>query len=79
MSASGLSRIRDPLTEKFSLDELPKIAPWVYDEVTAIGVDEVKGTIAEMGEDPDAPQLMPTWVSAVSRNHSDLWLALAQG
>lgn len=72
-------RIRDPLTEKFELDELPRIAPWVYDEITAIGVDEVKHTIAEMGQDPDEPQPMQNWVSAVSRHHPDLWNALAQG
>jgi hypothetical protein len=72
-------RIRDPLTEKFELGELPSIAPWVYDEITAIGVDEIKNTIAEMGQDPDEPQQMQNWVSAVSQHHPDLWGALLQG
>jgi hypothetical protein len=79
MPASNLDRIPDPLTDKFSLDELPRIAPWVYDEITAIGVDEVEHTIADMGENPNAPQRMQTWVAALSHHHSDFWGALAQG
>lgn len=31
-----------PLTDKFILGELPRIAPWVFDEITAIGLDEGK-------------------------------------
>jgi hypothetical protein len=79
MPASNLNRIRDPLAEKFWLDELPSIAPWIYEEVTTIGIEDIKRTIAGFGESPDEPQLMTTWVSAINRNHSDLWKALASG
>lgn len=74
-----LGYVPDPLTDKFSLADLPRIAPWVFDEITAIGVDEVKHTIADLGEDPDEPHSMPMWVSAMSRSHGELWSALAQG
>lgn len=79
MPASSLPRIPDPLTDKFNLDELPRIAPWVFDEIASIGVNDVKHTLAEMGENPDDAQFMRTWVSAISRNHSDIWQGLAQG
>jgi hypothetical protein len=79
MTASSLDRIPDPITDKFDLSELPRIAPWVYDEITAIGVDEVEHTIADMGEDPKSPLRMQTWVAAVSHHHSAFWGALAQG
>jgi hypothetical protein len=73
MSSPTTTPIRDPLTEKFSLGELPKIAPWIYDEVTAIGIDEVEHTFAEMGEEPQGPHSMQSWVAALSRNHPGIW------
>jgi hypothetical protein len=79
MPASHLDHVPDPLTDKFHLGELPRIAPWVYDEITAIGVGAVEHTIARMGEDPKDPQRMQTWVAAVSQHHSPFWGALAQG
>lgn len=74
-----LMRIPDPLNDKFRLDELPSIAPWVYDEITSVGVDQVKNAIAETGEDPDGAQPMTCWVTALQSRHSRLWEALEQG
>ena len=79
MPASSLDRVRDPLSEKFTVDELPSIAPWVYEEITALGVEEIMHTVADLGENPNDPQSMTTWVTAINRNHSDLWQSLASG
>jgi hypothetical protein len=79
MPVASFDRVRDPLVEKFTFDELPRIAPWVYDEITALGLEEIKQTIADLGRNPDEPQFMTTWVSAVSRSHSDVWHALNVG
>jgi len=78
MAISTLDRIPDPLIDRFDLDDLPRIAPWVYDEITSIGVNEVKHTIADMGEDPSESLLMRTWVEALTHHRSKIWLALAQ-
>jgi hypothetical protein len=79
MSASELDRVPNPLTDAFNLSELPRIAPWVFDEITSIGVKEVERTIEDMGKNPREPQRMQIWVAAVSCHHSDFWGALAQG
>ncbi|WP_127752571.1 hypothetical protein [Devosia sp. 1566] len=78
MAISTIDRIRDPLTDRFDLDELPRVAPWVYDEITSIGVNEVRDTIADMGEDPTESLLMRTWVEALTQHRSKIWRALAQ-
>lgn len=79
MNEHHVHHIPDPLTDKFDLADLPHIAPWVYDEITAAGEGTVKDEVAHMGLDPDEPQAMPTWVLALERCHSPLWSALQQG
>lgn len=79
MPASSIDRIRDPLIDRFEIDELTKMAPWVYEEIQAIGADRIRSAIADQGFDAKEPQSMQTWVSAIRACHSDLWSALAQG
>jgi hypothetical protein len=79
MPASHLNRILDPLADKFALADLPKVAPWVYEEIAVIGIKQIDHAVAELGENPREPQLMRTWVAAIDRQHSALWQALAQG
>jgi hypothetical protein len=73
MPASHLDRIADPLRERFYLKDLPAIAPWVAEEIDFAGVDDVRRIVAELGYDPAAPQLMMTWVSALSRLRGAVW------
>ncbi len=73
---SQLNRIRDPLTESFTLSELPKIAPWVAEQIEAEGVDHVAKILAEMGE-PQPAHAMVSWVTAVRRASGGLREALS--
>lgn len=77
MPASSIDRIPDPLTDKFALNELPRIAPWVYEEITSVGSENIKSILADRGCDGDEPQPMTTWVSALSACHSNVWQASA--
>jgi hypothetical protein len=67
----------DPLNGKFALTDLPRVAPWIYEEVAAIGVHQVKSAIASAGADPEAPQPMSQWVRAVTMHRSPIDDALA--
>jgi hypothetical protein len=74
-----LGYIPNPLLDKFSLGELIRVAPWVYEDIQAVGPQIVKGVVRDMGLEPEEPQAMTTWVSAVTQCHSALWNSLAQG
>jgi len=76
MFAPSPARIPDPLTDKFALSELPRIAPWVAEELQALGMPEVCARLQSVGLDPHSPQLMSTWVSVVTNDRSPLWEAL---
>ena len=79
MAEAMLGYIPNPLIDKFNLGDLIKVAPWVYEDIQAVGPQVVKNAVQKMGLEPDEPQAMMTWVSAVSQCHSDLWNSLAQG
>ena len=79
MDEMTLGYIPNPLIDKFSLGELIKVAPWVYEDIQAVGPQTVKSIVQDMGLEPDEPQAMTTWVSAVTQCHSALWNSLAQG
>lgn len=73
MPASRLDRIADPLRERFHLKDLPAIAPWVAEEIDFAGAEDVGRVVAGLGYDPAQPQLMMTWVSALSRLRGAIW------
>ncbi|MDB5473183.1 MAG: hypothetical protein JWP99_486 [Devosia sp.] len=79
MTASSIDRIANPLTDKFALDELPKIAPWVYEQIIAVGTVNVTMLLESSAPDETAQYPMTAWVSALSACHSELWQSLAQG
>ena len=79
MAEMTLGYIPNPLIDKFSLGELIKVAPWVYEDIQAVGPQTVKSVVQEMGLEPDEPQAMTIWVSAVSQCHSAVWNSLAHG
>ncbi len=73
MAASTLTHVPDPLRDSFTLSELPKIAPWVAEELQQLGRNEVGKVLLRWGRDIDEPLPMTTWVSVLKRCHSDLW------
>jgi hypothetical protein len=79
MPEMTLGHIPNPLIDKFSMGELIRVAPWVYEDIQAVGPQTVKSVVHDMGLEPDEPQAMTTWVSAVTKCHSQLWNSLAQG
>lgn len=79
MADITLDRIPDPLIDKFSMGELIRVAPWVYEDIQAVGPRTIASVVKDMGLVPEEPQAMTTWVSAVTRCHSQLWNSLAQG
>ena len=72
-------RIPDPLTDTFLLEDLPRVSPWIAEEIAAVGPDEIADELASMKMDIHHSLPMTAWVSAVSRCHSDLWSALSRG
>jgi hypothetical protein len=79
MSNFRSDNVPDPLRDKFLLSDLPKIAPWVSEEIGKVGADRIFADLAKRGFDGHEPQAMTNWVSALSACHSDLWVALAAG
>lgn len=79
MPASSIDRIADPLKDEFTLSELPRIAPWVYEQIMAVGPSAIMPLLPASGSGDDERYPMTAWVSAVSACHSDLWRSLAQG
>jgi hypothetical protein len=75
MHQSQFDRVRDPLVEHFTLDELPRIAPWVAEQIDAEGRGRVLAILGAMGE-PQAEHSMRSWVTAVHRSAGDLREAL---
>jgi hypothetical protein len=73
MSEHVMASPLDPLSGRFRVDELPRIAPWVYEEITEIGSMAVRTQIAELGYSQDEPLAMATWVKVIGRCHSELW------
>jgi hypothetical protein len=73
MPASPIAHIPDPLVDAFTLNDLPRIAPWVAEELDQLGRNEVGRVLSRWGKDIDEPQPMTTWVSVLKRCHSDLW------
>jgi len=64
---------------KFAIGELPEISPWIFEEISSIGLQSLGSALSEMNEDIENPQTIGCWVSAISRCRSDIWQALAQG
>ena len=65
--------IPDPLTDHFALQDLRKVAPWVWEEIEAVGIDEFDNTLRQQGGSIDDALPMRTWVAALTRSHSQLW------
>jgi hypothetical protein len=76
MASSAFDRIADPLVDRFSLDDLPRIAPWVAEEIRLVGVDAVRDYIGRRGDDPDAAQPMTAWIAALRSCSGPMWEAL---
>ena len=73
MSDHVMSAPLDPIAGRFRLEELPRIAPWIYDEINGLGSAAVKSQIAELGYRDGEPLSMATWVKVIGRCHSELW------
>lgn len=65
--------VPDPLTDRFALYDLPRYAPWVAEQIDDIGRDNVFSKLRDIGRNPDEPQRMTDWVSALSRCTGDMW------
>jgi hypothetical protein len=76
MPSSPITRIPDPLSDRFALSELPAIAPWVAERIRLLGPTAVRDALAAEGADIAEPQRMDTWVSALTRLNGPLWEAL---
>jgi hypothetical protein len=76
MPSSSITRIPDPLSDRFALSELPAIAPWVAERIELLGPDAVGEALVADGADINEPQRMDTWVSALTRLNGPLWEAL---
>ena len=75
MHQSQFDRIRDPLVEHFTLEELPKIAPWVAEQIEAEGRGRVFAILEDMGE-LESAHSMRSWVTALHRSTGGLREAL---
>ena len=53
-------RTPDPLKDRFDLDDLPWIAPWVAEQIEEVGRDTIRASLSTRGIDPDRPQMMST-------------------
>ena len=62
--------------DTFALSDLPRVAPWVAEQIDTLGIDVVRETVADSGVDPDEPQRIAVWVAAVSRCRGRLWEVL---
>jgi hypothetical protein len=67
----------DPLRDHFAIEQLPAIAPWIAEQIQAIGRDRIFATIAAAGDDPDEALPMSTWVAAIQHYTSPISDALA--
>lgn len=76
MPSSRIDRIADPLNDRFTLDDLASIAPWVAEEIRLVGRAAVCDHITARGGDPRQPQLMATWVGALTALNGPFWEAL---
>lgn len=65
--------IPDPLVDRFALEELPRYAPWVAEQIELVGRGHVASQLRGVGCDPDEPQRMRDWVAALSRCTSPFW------
>jgi hypothetical protein len=73
MSTSNAASIPDPLSDRFAIGDLPRYAPWVAERIEAVGLDKMRTLLGQLGHDPDEPQLMTTWFSALTRSEGHLW------